>query len=196
MTVPPPILHPKRPAWRNSPQHWGRLSILLHWLTALLVLLLMFSGWIAQSMHFSPTQIEWFVWHKSLGLLVLLLTALRLLWLLWSPRPHWKSVDDVRDAARNRAGKAVHLLLYVLLLLMPLSGWVLNSAANFPLRWFHGPRVPDLVAANKGLKLLAEDLHLGLFWLLAALLAVHIAAVIWHVRRGDGVLKRMLGRGK
>ncbi len=172
--------------WKNTTNAWGWISIALHWVTALLVISLMISGWVAEAMSFSPTKIEWFVWHKSLGLLVLLLTGIRLIWLMFARRPAWLGTWHWQ-------GTTVHVALYSILLAMPLSGWIINSAGNFPFRWFHGPRVPALVAPDKVLKALAEDVHLTLFWVFALMLCVHLIAATWHHFKGDSVLKRMLG---
>ena len=67
-------------ALRNSPQQWGWLSKLFHWLTALLIFIQIPLGFYAESLRLSPLKIDVFVWHKSLGMLILLLVVARLLW--------------------------------------------------------------------------------------------------------------------
>ncbi len=176
--------------WRNAPTRWGHTAVGLHWLSALMIFALMVLGWVAVSWRLSPTKIELFVWHKSLGLTVLALTALRVAWRLLDPRPAFPA--SMRAWERRLAGVS-HLALYLILLLMPLSGWIINSAANFPLKWFWVLPVPSLVGPSKGVQHGAEAVHLALFWLLAVALSLHVAAALkHHFRDRDGVLTGML----
>jgi len=164
----------------------------MHWGVALLILALAVLGWTAVSLPLSPLKLKLFFWHKSLGILVLLLATVRLAW-------RW--IDAVPAAAQDsqpwerRVAVTVHGLLYLLLFAMPLSGWVINSAANFPFKVFGLWPLPPIVPKDSGLKELAEDTHLLLFWLLCGLLMLHVGAALWHhfVRR-DRVLRRMLPR--
>jgi cytochrome b561 len=85
-------------------------------------------------------------------------------------------------------------LLYLLILAIPLSGWLFNSAAGFPLRWFSLVSVPSLTGgANPDMKALAHTAHEGLFYVLLAVVAIHAAAaVMHHVVDRDDTLRRML----
>jgi len=76
---------------------------------------------------------------------------------------------------------------------MPLSGWLYNSASNFPLRWFGLFQVPALSGRDPELKAIAHDTHGTLFWVIVALVLLHAGAALWHhlVRR-DETLDRML----
>jgi cytochrome b561 len=94
-----------------------------------------------------------------------------------------------------RAATITHALLYLALLAMPISGWLFNSAANFPLRWFGLFAVPALSGPDPALKAAAGFAHLFLFWCIAALFTVHaVAALDHHYRIGDEVLRRMWWR--
>jgi len=175
---------------RNEPAHWGGLAMGLHWGMALLILVLFVLGWVAVSLPLSPLKLKLFYWHKSLGLLALLLVGLRLVWRLVDPPP--RPVDGLAAWERGLARWA-HLLLYLLMLSMPLSGWLINSAANFPFKPFGLFALPDLVRPDKTLQAELELLHLTGFWLLAGLLVLHVAAALRHhfVKRNP-VLRRML----
>ena len=119
------------------------------------------------------------------------LTVLRLLWWLPGRRP----VALPGAVWQRRAAVASHVALYVLLLLVPLSGWWYNSTAGFPLRWFGLFALPPLGAADPMLKALARDRHEWLFYALAAVVVVHVAASLWHhLHLRDATLSRMLGR--
>ena len=175
---------------RNDGEHWGGLAMGLHWTMALLIFGLFVLGWVAVSLPLSPLKLKLFFWHKSLGLLALSLVGLRVLWRLVDPPPRPVAGLAAWERGLARAG---HLLLYLLMLLMPLSGWLINSAANFPFKPFGLFPLPDLVRPDKALQASVELVHLAGFWLLAGLLAVHIAAALRHhfVKRNP-VLRRML----
>ncbi len=179
-------------SWRNRPDHWGGLAQLLHWSIAALVIGLAIVGLLMQELPNSPFKLKVYGWHKSFGMLVLLLVGLRLLWRLIDRRP--EHPDDL-PAWQRRLASGVHGLLYLLLLWMPLTGWLYNSAANFPLRWFGLFALPSLAAPDPELKALANALHVYGFYLLALLFALHAGAALHHhfVRRSP-VLRRMLPR--
>lgn len=180
---------------RNSSESWGSIAILLHWLVALLVIGMMVLGWVAVTEESRLTQYGLFKWHKSIGMLVLGLVLFRLLWRLLNPTPalpaHVKPWE--RWAART-----THLLLYGVMIAMPLSGWVMNGAADFPFKIFGVVPLPALVGPNEDLETVTKTIHLALFWLLAVALTLHIGAALKHhfIER-DAVLLRMLpGRGR
>jgi cytochrome b561 len=92
-----------------------------------------------------------------------------------------------------RAAGASHTLLYMLMLAMPLSGYLINSASNFPLMVWGVLPLPNLTGENEPLQLAAEYIHLVLFWTLATLVLLHAAAALrHHWALKDTVLRRML----
>ncbi len=162
----------------------------LHWLMAVLVLLLFVLGWMATSWPLSPTKLKLFFWHKSLGITVLGLALLRILWRLTHGRP---TLPLGMPLWERYTAEASHLLLYGLLLAMPFSGWVINAAANFPLKVFGLFTLPAIVAPDKALQSLAQSIHLTLFWIFLGLLALHIGAALrHHIVLKDSVLLSML----
>jgi cytochrome b561 len=171
-------------------ERWGTVAQLLHWSVAVLVLAQLPLGWSAATWPLSPLKLDLFAWHKSIGMLVLALMAVRGAWRLTHGSPALP--QGVPEWAR-RSAHAVHLLLYTVLIAMPVSGWVLNSAANVPFRIFRLIPLPAIVEPGKAVAELAARAHLALFVVLAVLLALHVGAVAWHhwIRR-DGILERML----
>ena len=175
-------------------ERWGPVSQALHWAIALLVVVMAAIGLSLDALPRSP---DWF-WvydlHKSLGLLVLALVVLRLAWRLYAGAP--PPVPGLPRLQRLAAG-ATHWLLYLLVLAMPLSGWLYDSASGLrPLRWFGQFAVPKLVAPDEDLAGDLHDLHEDLFVILLAVVLAHVAAAAWHhVFRGDATLARMLPRG-
>lgn len=178
---------------RNPPDRWGGVSQLLHWLVVALILTTGTLGLVMGDMRNSPTKIELYALHKSLGLTILALATLRLLWRLYAgaPRP-------VPGTPRWQDGIAsvTHWLLYGLLFAIPLSGWTFNSAAGYPLQWFKLFNLPALVTRDADLRQLAGNVHELLFWSLVGLALLHAAAALYHhIFQRDDTLARMLPRG-
>jgi cytochrome b561 len=175
---------------RNTDHSWGSLARLLHWFIAALVFVQVGLGWAAVSWPLSPTKLDLFVWHKSAGMLILALMLVRLGWRLANPTP---ALPTDMPPLERRAARASHLLLYLLLVLLPVTGWILNSAANVPFRIFRLVPLPAIVAPDERLADAATTIHFAVFVALALLSIVHIAAALRHhfVMRND-VLARML----
>lgn len=170
-------------------ERWPLAIVLLHWWMLLLIVTTMTMGWIAEEAAVSPDKIRLFVWHKSLGITVLLFWFIRLGWRLASAAP---PELPGQPGWQLRLAKVVHRLLYVLMGLMPLSGWVINSAADFPLKVFWLVPLPALVGASETVQEVAEVIHAGSLWLLLALIGLHVSAALWHrFRQRDGTLSRM-----
>ncbi len=178
---------------RNTTERWGAVSQSLHWLIVLLILAQGSVGLLMGDMRNGPDKIQVYALHKSIGLTILALVVLRLLWRLYAgaPRPvpgtpRWQS----------RTARISHWLLYALLLAMPLSGWLFNSAAGFPLQWFGLFNLPALASQEPGLRELAGQAHALLFWTLVTVATVHAAAAFYHhLFLRDATLARMLPRG-
>lgn len=175
---------------RNTADRWGGISIALHWLTLLAIAGLVVVGFVMQELPNSPSKIQVYALHKSVGLTVLALTVLRLLWRLVAGTPapvpgtpRWQSF----------VAQATHGALYVILLAMPLSGWLYNSASGFPLKWFGLFALPKLSGYDAGVKAFALAAHEWLFIALAVIVAVHAAAALkHHYLDRDATLSRML----
>lgn len=177
-------------AIRNNSQTWGSLSIGVHWLTLILILGLAFVGLNMDNMPNGPLKIQVYALHKSTGLTVLTLTVIRLTWRFFSVTPEaipgtpkWQSL----------IAKLVHAALYLLLFAMPISGWLYNSAAGFPLKYFGLFSLPKLSSFNPQLKAQAGEAHQTFFYILAALLLLHAGAALkHHYLDKDSTLTRML----
>jgi len=175
---------------KNEPAvHWNRLAQVLHWLVALMILGLGIVGLYMTTMQASIDKLKVYALHKSFGITVLTLVALRLVWRLARkapppvPMPRWQDLS----------ARAVHALLYVLMFAIPLSGWLYNSASNFPLRWFGLFHVPAIWGADPGVKAWAREVHETGFWILATLVLLHAAAAFkHHYIDKDETLRRML----
>jgi len=175
---------------RNDDDSWGAPAKLFHWLMAVLIFAQIALGLLAASWRLSPTKLNLFFWHKSTGMLILALLALRLLWRLANRTPELPANMPGWERA---AARLSHGLLYVLMIALPITGWIVNSASNIPFRIFWLIPLPAIVAPDKATADLAALVHGGLFALLALVLVAHIGAALRHhfVKRNT-VLVRML----
>lgn len=169
---------------------WNGVVKFLHWLIALLIFTQFALGWLAATWRLSPTKIDLFVWHKSIGMLVLTLVVLRLVWRLATPAP---PLPAGMPAWERAAARTSHVLLYLVMLGMPLAGWVITSASGVPFKIFWRLPLPSITAVDKQVADVASTVHFSLGVLLALLLLVHIGAALRHhfIQR-DNVLIRML----
>lgn len=167
-------------------------AILLHWLIAALMLVTIPLGVYGANAEGELGQSLTNV-HKPIGLLVLVLTTVRIGWRLSHPPP---PLPETMNLGLRMAARATHAAFYALLLVMPLSGWWMTSA--FPKR--HPITVGDLfelpflpVATDLASAGVAHDVHELLGWSAIALIVLHVAAALKHqfIDR-DPVLARML----
>ena len=161
----------------------------LHWLTALAVLGMLGVGLWMTDLPISLLKLQVYAWHKWIGLAVLVLTVLRLAWRWHSPPP---PLPDTVAPWERRLAPLVHWILLSLLLAMPVSGWLMSSAAGVSVVWFGVLPLPDLVPRDQNLFAILRGTHYVLSRLLIVALVLHVAAVVRHdVLRRDGIFRRM-----
>jgi cytochrome b561 len=176
---------------KNNDEHWGAVSQSFHWLIVLLILLLAIVGLTMGELPKTPKYFWVYTLHKSTGITVLALVLLRIGWRLYAGTP--KPVPGT-PTWQHRVASLTHVLLYALVLAMPLSGWLYDSASGLrPFRYFGLVEMPKLVAPNESLRDLSHSAHITLFWVLVALVALHAGAAFHHhLFRNDATLIRML----
>ena len=174
----------------NSRESWGAVAKGFHWTIALLIIGLLALGLYMTGLPIGPAAFKLFFLHKSLGITVLALAALRLGWKLANIRP-----DAPAGHRRWEKGlaHATHMLLYFAMFAMPLSGWIMSSAKNFHVSVFGLFTLPDLVAPDPALAERAAGFHTALAWVLMAAIALHAAGAFkHHIIDRDDTLLRML----
>lgn len=163
---------------------------LFHWVMAVLILLTIPAGVVmVQEGLGRSLQNGLFIFHKNVGVLLLLIVALRLLYRWRVPAP---PLPDGMPGWQRRAAGASHGLLYLLLVVMPVSGYVRVKAGGFPIESLDALGMPSLVPRSDALAAAAQSVHYAGGLLLGALVLLHLAAALHHgVLRRDGVFSRM-----
>lgn len=172
---------------------YSRMAILLHWLLAAFVLSTIPLGWYGATFEGDAAQSATNI-HKSIGIVILFLTVVRLGWRLSHKPP---ALPDTMTPALRRTARATHALFYFFLLVLPLSGWWMSSAVPkrhpFGFGLFDVPFLP--VPRGWASAGPAHFVHTNLAWVMVALVVLHIAAALkHHFVDKDDILPRMLPR--
>ncbi|NML30684.1 cytochrome b [Paraburkholderia antibiotica] len=178
------------PSFGNR-ESYTRTAIAFHWLIALLIVCGFALGWVMTDIPgFTPTKLRYFSWHKWIGVTVFALAILRILWRATHAAP---PMPRRMPTWQRGAAHLVHLLLYVLMIAIPVSGYLYSSAANVPVVYLGLIPLPRLIAPDPQLKEVLKNLHIALNYTLLVLVALHVVAALKHqlVDR-DGLLSRML----
>ena len=177
----------------NQTHTYTAVAKLLHWGMAVLILGLLALGFVMTDMPLSPEKLQYYSWHKWAGVTVFVLVWLRLLWRITHPAPAYPSSMSPLVRGMAHAG---HAALYGLMIIIPLSGWLLSSAKGVQTVWFGVLPLPDLLEKDKALGHLLHEVHEALNFLLLFLLAGHVVAALkHHWIDKDDILKRMLPEG-
>ncbi|UVO51054.1 cytochrome b [Sphingomonas sp. SUN019] len=170
---------------------YSRTAMALHWGIAALVLSTIPLGWYGASFEGDTAQSATNL-HKSIGIAILLLTSVRIGWRLTHTPP---ALPDGMAPALRRIAEATYVLFYVLLLILPFSGWWMSSAVPERHPFGFGPFDVPFLPVPRGFASAgpAHFVHINLAWVMVGLAALHILAALKHqfVDR-DGVLARML----
>jgi len=172
-------------------RRYGATAIALHWIVAVLILCNLALGlYTVEVLPLSPQKLRFFSWHKWIGVTVLILAALRLSWRLGHPAP---ALPAAMKPWEKAAAHLSHALLYALFFATPLSGWLFSSASGFQTVYLGVLPIPELLEKNKDLAETLKIAHHWIAFLLASVVAVHVAAALKHhfIDRDD-VLARML----
>jgi cytochrome b561 len=184
----------------HTPSRYSAVAMTLHWLIAALLLLNIALGlYVAEIMADSdPMHGPVLQFHKSIGLTVLVLSLVRLAWRLVNPAP---PLPQAMSRNVKRLAHVSHFLLYVLIIIIPLTGWAMVSASRSPVAanyfWlFHWPNLPFLASLPRPEKMSLHHgfntSHLVLALSVLVLVPIHIAGAFYHRGREDDVLSRMV----
>ena len=176
---------------KNTEQQYGSLTKVFHWLVMILVIGMLIVGSLMGDIGDKTLKSQVFTLHKLTGLLVLSIGVLFLLWSLINTKPGYS--NGVAPWEKKLA-RIVRGLLYFLLIAMPLSGWLMSSAAGYHPDFFGLFKIPlPGIPVDKALSHTAADLHEFFAWSLVALISLHaLGALKHHFIDKNNILKRML----
>ena len=173
---------------KNGENHFGLIAILLHWIMAILIIGLLAVGLYMVQLPVNLEKLKLYGWHKEYGLLALALVIVRLSWRLINITPKLSLPWYEQLAARM-----VHWAFYGFLFAMPVSGWLVTSAAGLQPSFFGLFTLPNLVAPNAEQLQLFELIHKWLGYALILTICMHTAAALkHHFINKDDILKRMI----
>lgn len=178
----------------SSPTRYTSVAIGLHWIMAIGILGTFSLGLYMSDLPLSPTKLRYFSWHKWAGVTLFLLVLVRLGWRVTHQPP---ALPANMPKIQAIAAAGAHHMLYLLMLIIPLSGWLMSSAKGFQTVWFGVLPLPDLIGKDKELGDTLKEVHEMLNYLMIFIVVAHAgAAVKHHVIDHDDILKRMLPFGK
>lgn len=182
----------------NDAQRYNTVAKILHWLIAIAIIALLAMGKVMVDLpRDDPGKFDLYQLHKSAGLTILFLSVLRLLWRFQYRAP---ALPPTMKAWERLAAQATHVVFYVLMFAIPLSGWAMTSTSSsgVPTLWFGLFEVPSLPGLEgtpemHDLHESAEEAHELLGNLMILLLILHVGAALkHHFWNRDDVLRRML----
>ena len=177
----------------NTSDRYGTIAVTFHWIMAILVVGLLCLGLYMVQLPdagFDKRKIVLIIYHKEYGIVVLLLVLARIAWRIRGPLPR---LEEAVPDWQKFAARLAHLWLYAFMIALPITGWLMSSAAALPVPFFGLGYLPDLLPRDDYLFRAFLAIHKWLAYALIGLLALHIGAAVWHhlVERDD-TLRKML----
>ncbi len=173
----------------DDSKRYTRTAMALHWSAAVLVVAAFLVGLWMVPLAISPLKFRAYAYHKWMGITVFAIAFIHLAWRVVHPAPPPVAMPEWQ----RRASEVVHVLLYALMFLSPITGYLYSSAAGVQTVYLNVLPLPDLVGKDKQLANALRLLHVTLNYGFAALIALHaIAAVKHQLIDRDGMIDRML----
>lgn len=177
----------------NTEQNYGLVSRANHWLSAFIFIGLIVVGIYMHELEDSPEKFQLYALHKSLGVGIFLLMMLRLIWLKVSPNPEQLS----KNKFEHILGHATKGILYLAMIMLPISGWVMSNSAGYDVAFFNLFILPNIVGENETIHEIAKTAHGTAGPLMILFILLHVAgAMKHHFVYKDATLLRMLGKNK
>jgi cytochrome b561 len=177
----------------NTARRYGAIAMVFHWTMAIMIVGLLALGLYMVRLPdtgFDKTKIVLIIWHKEYGVVVLMLALLRLSWRFGGMLP--RLVDGMPEW-QQVAARFVHLCFYALMIALPVTGWLMSSAAGFPVPFFGLFYLPDLIGYSERRFHFFVELHHWLAYAMIPFIAVHVGAALVHqFRDRDETLRKML----
>ena len=173
----------------NTPDQYGLVARVLHWLVFLLVAGMLIGGVLLNLLPSGGLRSVLIAGHKSAGVIVLFLMLARLAWRGANPSPQPLG----REPVLNAIAHLLHIVLYILLIIQPLAGILMSQAYGYPVSVFGLFRLPPLIWQSPSLGAFFGEVHTATAVLLTIAVLVHAAAALkHHVIDQDRTLMRMI----
>lgn len=182
---------------KNTQSNWGWVAKLLHWAMAITIITTGIFMWHVNDSTFwfksgPEIFIKYIHWHKSLGLIALALIIARIWWRRRNPVPKTAPLTPFEEKWSHR----IHVALYVLMVAVPITGWLSSSLFGSVTNFFGLFTIPAITPEWKEGVGVAYWAHFGLSWAIMLLVAAHAGAALYHhFIRKDRVLRAMLPGG-
>lgn len=178
-------------ACRNTYNSYGSVSKFFHWILFLLVVFMIVLGFFMGDAS-KPLKLTLYTIHKSTGMTILILMVMRILWRWSNPIP---DLPPSVPLWQQLSARLTHGFLYLLLFIMPLSGWMLSTAASKPVNfWWLGTINFPWLPKSKALAEVFESIHEICVWILIVFITLHILAALKHYcfDKQKSIVRRML----
>jgi cytochrome b561 len=176
---------------KNTERQFGFITKLCHWLIFILFIVQYFL--VYRREYFpkdAPEKLQYILLHKSFGVIVLALALLMLVWRHVGRRPAY---DNSMPHAQKCAARIMHLLLYISMLVMPISGITMSQLGGRTVKVFDWFALPNILDKNKEFSELVYYVHLYSSYIIIGIVSLHIIAALYHhFIQKDNILSRML----
>lgn len=174
---------------KNTTDRFGIVAILLHWIIAILIIGMLTLGLYMTELPIGLEKLKFYGWHKEFGILILMLVIVRFIWRLSNLTP----TLAILPWWEKLGARIMHWALYGFMFAMPMTGWLMSSAAGLSVSFFGLFTLPNFVMPNEQLFKLLAEIHEWLgFGLIAAIIG-HTAAALKHrFIDKDNILRRIL----
>ena len=175
---------------QTANQRYGRVAQALHWIIAVLIVAQYVLANLEHDLPIGMEKLALLARHKSIGMTVLILAVIRLLWRLSHKPP---ALPSAMKAYEVVIAKITHVVFYLLLFAVPVTGWLQSSAKGYTVSWFNLFAWPNLIAKDEAAFKILHQRHELVAQILFWVAVLHIlAALKHHFWNKDDVLKRML----
>ena len=177
---------------KNTSESYGTLTIILHWLMAVMIMMIVFIGFTMTGMEDGDEKWKIYATHKAAGLIILTLALFRWFWMLTNEKP--KPLSGWSNAEVG-IGHATKWILMIMMLAMPVAGIIMSLASGNDIGFFGLFTIEAFAEKNKPLASIAHEIHEIGGIVIAVVIGLHIlAALKHHFLKKDNTLGRMLGR--
>jgi cytochrome b561 len=173
----------------NTPARYTSTAVALHWLLVAALVAQIGFGWFLEVVpRGTPARTIYVNLHKSTGMIIGLLILMRLGWRLTHPAP---PLPSTMPAWERVAAKWSHVLLYMCMIVMPLSGYVASNFSKYGVNFFNAVKMSPWGVEDETIYRAFNTTHVVTSYLLVTLIVVHVLAALRHLMMRDGVFSRM-----